>query len=237
MEAGVARSGDAGERIVTGACCDVRGDLWCGCAARAGSAGAALVRGVLAGVACGPLDEVDRVPVLDLNCSEGVVVLQHAARVYQPLALGGDVCIVVGRELGLDIGDGGGGGEGQDMLLVVCGLDVEGDLWLVDGWGGVVGHGVSGEAVPGLRMPRERTGARWMRAAVEKLQVRAGGGDEGGREFVEACLLQGRAGDRRAGAGGGSLFGPCWKATEDARQTQARSVVTAAPGVMAVAVH
>lgn len=83
------------------------------------------------------------VSVLDLDASERIVVFEHPTRVDQALAVGRNVCELGRRQLGLEVCDCGGGGEGEDMLLVVGCLDVEGDLRLFRRRsGGVVGHGV-----------------------------------------------------------------------------------------------
>jgi hypothetical protein len=88
------------------------------------------------------------VSVLDLDARECVCVLQHPAGVYQSLSLGGDVYVFGCRQLRLDVGNRGGGGEGEDMLLVVCSLDVECDLRLFGRRGGsVFGHDAVGSDV------------------------------------------------------------------------------------------
>lgn len=138
MEASIARTGQASEGVVACASGDVGGHLgggWSAPARRAACGGR-----VLAGVAGGALDKMDSVAVLDLCASECVVVLEHAARVDQTLALRRQVGVLGRRELRLEVGDGGDGRQGEDVLLVVGCLDVEGDLGILVLGGRVVGH-------------------------------------------------------------------------------------------------
>ena len=138
VETSIARTGQAGEGVVACAGGDVGGDL--GSGGRAAARRAACTGGVLAGVARSALDQVDGVTVLNLRAGECVVVLEHAARVDQTLALRRQVGVLGRRELRLEVGDGGGGGQGQDVLLVVGGLHVKGDLRILVLSGCVVGH-------------------------------------------------------------------------------------------------
>ena len=80
------------------------------------------------------------ISLLDLVDSQGVGVLEDAARVDEALAGWGDGGVVFAGELFFEGKDGGGEGEGEDVFGVGGGFDVEGDGNLV--WvGGFVGHG------------------------------------------------------------------------------------------------
>jgi hypothetical protein len=159
MEAGIPRACQSRERVIPRSCSDVGGYLGCWRCRATGCAGCALVCGVLPCIARRALDQMYCVSVLDLDTSECVWVLEHPARVDQSLSLGGDVYVFGCGQLRLDVGNRGGGGEREDVLLVVCSLDVECDLRLFGrrgGGGGVVfGHGGVDSCLHGLLQVRK----------------------------------------------------------------------------------
>lgn len=140
MESSVSCTCQTRERVISSTSGDVGRHLGRGRAGCARGAGGTLVGRVLARITGGTLHEMYCVAVFDLDAAECVWVLEHAARVDEALAVGGDVGVVGTRQLGLEVGDGGSGGQSENMFLVVGSLHVEGDLALVDGRGGVVSH-------------------------------------------------------------------------------------------------
>ena len=159
MESSISRTSQSSQRVVACSCGDVGGHLGGGGGARARSACRALAGGVLSCIAGSAFDKMYSVSVFNLDAGQCIWVLEHTARVYQALAVDGDVCIFWRGELGLEVGDCGGAGQGEDMLLVVCSLDVEGDLRVLGGGGGVLSHG-KGSCVSGSG---DGTGTGWQR--------------------------------------------------------------------------
>lgn len=128
--AGVAGTCQVCQRVIRCARCHVRWDACCGPAWGGGST-CTCVCGVLCCIASGALDHVYGVSVLDLVCGEVLFVLEDAAGVDKALAVGRDVLVLFGRELGLEVEDGGGFGDGDAVEAVAGGLDLEGEEDLV----------------------------------------------------------------------------------------------------------
>ncbi|KAK7999284.1 hypothetical protein PG990_011884 [Apiospora arundinis] len=132
-QAGIASARQASQRVVGSAGGHVGGHLGSG-----GGGGGSGRSG--RGVAGGALDQMHGVARLYLVCAQRLLVLHDAARVDEALALDGDVLVVLGGELGLEVVDGGSLGHGEGVFAITRRLHVEGDLGIRRSLC-VVGHG------------------------------------------------------------------------------------------------